>query len=134
MEQVLEEIASLRTLVIINLVATTILFLYLVFRTAIGNLARVDTLRREQFLSLAQAHDDQGKYTELIELAEERISKYPKDAMALWFLSIGQYKAKQYGAALSSFGKLKTLDPATYQDLADEYISDIKSAMSGPKS
>lgn len=133
-----EIISELQTIKFALIAICIILFLLLItfIMATIGNLMarknEYSKLMRDSFVSEVQELNDAGKYTEMIEQCEYRISRYPDDLNARYFLGIALNKNGNPGLALAAFAKLKEIDPAWERKHVDEYIEDIRSTMTGP--
>ena len=133
-QQILTELTTIKYLLWIILFLIVAFVIYFLSRTVVGNLSQIDAIKRNQFLSIAQALEDQGKYSELKAEAQTRMNKYPKDVLAWWYYALAQYKSNELGGALSSFSELRSIDPAWQKEAVDEYVQEIRSAMKGPDS
>jgi len=131
-QKILAELTTIEHLLwaILILIVTSII--YFLSRTILANLPQKHAISRNQFLSIARALEDQGKYNELKSESHTRITKYPKDAAAWWYYALAQYRSNELGAALSSLSELKSIDPAWNKKTVDEYIQEIRSRMKGP--
>ena len=132
-QEILAELSAIKILLWVNLAVIVLCAGYILTRRVIANLSTLDTFKREQFISVSQAHDDKGEYEELMEFAQTRIDKYPKDPLAWWYLGLSQYKTGSYAKALNSFSELRAIDATYYSEAVVEYIDEIRGLMNGPK-
>ena len=132
-QEILSELQTIKILlwVIIGLICSC--FVFFVATNIARNLIQIDALKREQFLSLAQALEDKGEYNQLIEYAKERQQRYPKDALTWWFLGVAYYKQENYSQALMAFAEMQNIDATLHKEIVEDYIYEIKGKMSGPK-
>jgi len=68
-------------------------------------------MKENSFHDQAQALLDQGKSEELIGLAEERVSKFPADSYAYWFLGQACYRIGNLKHALNYLRKAQDIRP-----------------------
>jgi len=132
-QEIISELSTIKTLLWVNIALVSTCALYVLSKTFISNLSKIDSLKKEQFLSEAEALEDQGNYSQLESLAKERLKKYSRDSLTWWFLAIAQYKSNNFSSALNSFSELQSIDPTFQKETIEGYINEIRSSMQGPK-
>ena len=117
-------------------VAVTLAILF--FMAAIAmNVKRRNTtsllLIRETFVAELSMHDSRGEYAEMLSKSQKMVELFPADLLAHWYLALGNYKSKQYGAALSALARIKEINASWSADVVDGLIDQIRSEMDGPR-
>lgn len=74
---------------------------------------------------------DQGKSEEAIALAEERISKFPADSLAHWYLGRASYDVGELERALACMNKVRELQPSWDESHTVPFIKAIERKQAG---
>lgn len=69
---------------------------------------------------------DQGKSEEVIALAEERISRFPADSLAHWYLGRASYDVGELDRALACMNKVRELQPSWDESHTVPFIKAIE--------
>lgn len=132
----ISELQSIK-FILAGILVILILLLGCMIMAAIGNFQarknEFSKIVRDSFVSDVQELDDAGKYTEMIERCESRISQYPNDVVARYFLGVALNKSGRPGEALSAFARVREIDPAWERKYVEEYMADIRESMDGPR-
>ncbi len=134
--QILVELINIKWLLIGLLICFLILVVVIAGSVYINLSFRRNAIHaelRQDFISEAQRHLDKGRFDELLKVSRKRVSEFPHDVSALWYLGQAHYQKEEYAPALDAFTKAQQLDPTWQKFSIEDYIEEIRSNMKGPR-
>lgn len=134
--QILEELIRIKWISLATFVALLLSIIYVAVITALrvkGANTKSLLMLRDEYATELSLLEIKGDYGVMLEKAEEMVQAFPNDLLANWYLAVSQDRTKQYGAALSSLGRIKEINPSWSADLVDDLISQVKGKMDGPR-
>lgn len=109
--EILTQLIWIKWLLIIIVAAISVAAAATVVLARLGSKIPEQMMKDDSFLDRAKALLDQGKSEELISLAEERVSQFPADSHAYWFLGQACYRIGDLKRALNYLRKTQDLQP-----------------------
>ena len=89
--------------------------------------------KKHNFSDVARDLLDKDDLEQVIKLALERLSKYPKDRHAYWFLAQAYYRQADWVKSLQQFKLLYEIAPDWRGEYVDPYMEDLKERLSNSK-
>lgn len=89
--------------------------------------------KRENFKYRAESLFNKGDLETVIKLTSERVTKYPNDVWARWYLGKAYFQKKEWKKALQEFTVLLDKSPSWREGYLDPYIEEIKENLRNTK-
>ena len=120
------------------ILATILMFLMLAVTGLIVLIIKTNKMsdelgKKHDFSDVARDLLDKDDLEQVIKLALERLSKYPKDQNALWFLGQAYYRQDDWVKSLQQFKLLYEIAPGWRSEHVNPYLEDLKERLRDSK-